>query len=142
LDNDLDPAKTQVALDHRAPSYVLTGIVLIILGALFFIDRLGWDMGWGWHPTLARMWPILLIAAGLSQLLSPGRAVLVTDRLGRKGRTYRSRSSAGFWALVVGVIMLLDQNGWLTLDRSWPLFVVAGGLSMLLRPRDQIRGGQ
>jgi len=142
MDNDRDSAKTEVVIDHRTSSSVLTGIVLIVLGALFFIDRLGWDLGWGWHPTLARMWPILLIAAGLSQLLSPGRAVHVTDRPGRTGRTYRSRSSAGFWALVVGVIMLLDQNRWLTLDRSWPLFVVAGGLSMLLRPRDQIRGGQ
>jgi len=142
MDSDLDPTKTPVVVDHRASSPVVTGIVLIVFGALFFMDRLGWDMGWGWHPTLARMWPILLIALGLSQLLSSGRAVIEMDGLGRRGRRIRSGSNAGFWLLVVGVIMLLDQNRWLTLDRSWPLFVVAGGLSMLLRSRGQIRGGQ
>jgi len=141
--NDIpEPGKVSVVVDRRSPSRAWAGVVLILVGALFFIDRLGWDMGWAWRPTFARMWPVLLIVAGLSQLFSSGSDTLVRDRLGQQVRTYRGRSFAGFWWLAVGVIMLLDQNGWLTLDRSWPLFIVAGGLSLLLRQRGEIRRGE
>jgi hypothetical protein len=142
MTNGLEPDKASLVVDHRAHSRVWAGVVLILVGALFFVDRLGWDMGWAWRPTFARMWPVLLIIAGLSQLFSSGSDRLVTDRLGQEVRIHRGRSFAGFWWLVVGVIMLLDQNRWVTLDQSWPLFVVAGGLSMLLRPRGRTRGGR
>jgi hypothetical protein len=142
MDNDLDPAKTQVVVDHRAPARAWAGVVLIVIGALFFIDRLGWDMGWAWRPTVGRLWPVLLIVAGLSQLFSAGPDTLVKDKLGQEVRVYRGRSFAGFWWLAVGVIMLLDQNRWLTLNRSWPLFIVASGLAILLTQRCQIRGGR
>lgn len=133
--------KVSVVIDRRAPSRAWAGVVLILVGAMFFIDRLGWDLGWTWRPTVARMWPVLLIVAGLSQLFSAGHDTVVRDRLGQEVRIYRSRLVAGFWWLVAGGIMLLDQNRWLTLDRSWPLFVVAGGLSILLRQRGGIRRG-
>jgi hypothetical protein len=31
--------------------------------------------------------------------------------------------------------MLLDQNRWLPISQSWPLFIIVGGLSMLLERR-------
>jgi hypothetical protein len=141
MNDGVEPRRISVVIDRRASSGVWTGIVLITVGALFFIDRLGWDWPWGWHPTFARMWPVLLIVAGLAQLASSGRDTVVTDSVGQEVRTYRGRSFPGLWWVFVGVIMLLNQNDWLTLDRSWPLFIVAGGLSILLRPRAQIRGG-
>ena len=141
--NDIpEPGNVPVVVDHRSPSRAWVGVLLILVGALFFIDRLGWDLGWAWRPTFARMWPVLFIVAGLSQLFSAGPDRIVKHRIGQEVRIYRGRSFAGFWWLVVGVIMLLDQNRWLTLDQSWPLFVVAGGLSMLLRPRGQIHRGE
>jgi hypothetical protein len=128
--------------DHRQSSRMAIGGALIVLGALFFMDRLGWDLGWRWHPTFARMWPVLLIVAGLVQLVSVERDTVVIDKAGQSARTRRGRPFAGFWWLAVGVIMLLDQNRWLTLDRSWPLFIIAGGLSMLLTRRGQACGGR
>jgi drug/metabolite transporter (DMT)-like permease len=142
MNNAPDPAQASVVVQRNHDSRVWAGVVLILVGALFFIDRLGWDMGWAWRPTFGRMWPVLLIVAGLAQLASLGRDTIVTDKLGHEVRTYRGRSFPGLWWLFIGVIMLLDQNRWLTLDQSWPLFVVAGGLSMLLRPRGRTRGGQ
>jgi hypothetical protein len=141
MNNDLDPAKAQLVVNHRSSSAALMGIVLIVLGALFFMDRLGWDLGWRWHPTFARMWPILLIVAGLVQLTSAGRDTVVTATAGQERRSRRGRSFPGLWWLFIGMIMLLDQNRWFTLDRSWPLFIVAGGLIILLRPRGQICRG-
>ncbi len=68
--------------------------------------------------------------------------MVVIDKTGQTARTRRGRSFAGFWWLAVGVIMLLDQNNWLSIDRSWPLFIIAGGLSMLLTQRSRTREGQ
>lgn len=142
MNNTPDPAKASVVVVHRNhDSRVWAGVVLILVGALFFVDRLGWDLGWAWRPTFGRMWPVLLIVAGLAQLASAGRDTVVTDKLGQEVRTYRGRSFPGLWWLFIGVIMLLDQNGWLRLDQSWPLFIVAGGLSMLLNQRRHIRRG-
>ena len=141
MDKGPEPGTKPVVVDHRAPSRTGIGIVLLVIGALFFMDRLGWDLGWRWHPTFARMWPVLLIVLALSQLLSSDRDRVVTDRLGQVVRTRRGRSFAGFWWLAVGVIMLLDQNGWLTLQQSWPLFIIACGVSILLGQRRSTREG-
>ncbi|HEY6357497.1 MAG TPA: DUF5668 domain-containing protein [Vicinamibacterales bacterium] len=141
MDTSQESEHAPLARDPSQASRVGIGIALIALGALFFMDRLGWDLGWRWHPTFARMWPVLLIVAGLVQLTSSGRDSAVVNRTGQAVRTRRGRSFPGFWWLAVGVIMLLDQNHWLTLDRSWPLFIVVGGLSMLLTHRGQTREG-
>jgi len=142
MDTDREAENAPLVRDHRQSSRVGIGIALIALGALFFMDRLGWDLGWRWHPSFARMWPVLLIVAGLAQLASSVGDTVVTDKPGHEVRTRRGRSFPGFWWLAVGVIMLLDQNRWLTLDRSWPLFIIAGGLAMLLTRRGQTCGGQ
>ncbi len=142
MDTGREAENAPLVGDHRQSSRMGIGIALIVLGALFFMDRLGWDLGWRWHPSFARMWPVLLIVAGLAQLASSVGETVVTDKLGHEVRTRRGRSFPGFWWLAVGVIMLLDQNRWLTLDRSWPLFIIAGGLSLLLTRRGQMCGGQ
>jgi hypothetical protein len=107
---------------------VLTGVILIAIGAIFFADRLGWEWAWGWHPTFARLWPVILIAIGISRIMSGDGSC---SRPGLPSR----RFGGGGWILVVGILMLLDQNRWLPLGKSWPLFIVAGGLSMLLERR-------
>src|SRR6202050_4385786 len=155
MDTGREAENAPLVGDHRQSSRVGIGIALIVLGALFFMDRLGGEPGRGGEPLFprggARGWgctrrsrgcvPVLLIVAGLAQLASSVGDTVVTDKLGHEVRTRRGRSFPGFWWLAVGVIMLLDQNRWLTLDRSWPLFIIAGGLSMLLTRRGQTRGG-
>jgi hypothetical protein len=136
MDNGLSPGTPSTGPTRSFLSRIGVGLMLIVVGGLFFLDRLGYDWGWGWHPTFARMWPVLLIILGLLRLFSPAspaRTITVTKADGTETRIERGRrSSGGEWLLVVGVLMLLHENRWLTLEQSWPLFIVAGGLSLLM----------
>jgi hypothetical protein len=136
MDNGVTPDAPAASGQGRFLSRIGMGIVLIVVGGLFFLDRLGYDWGWGWHPTIARMWPVLLIVMGLLRLFSPGspaKTTTVSRPDGTETRVERgSRSAGGEWLLVVGVLMLLHENRWLMLEQSWPLFIVAAGLLLLM----------
>src|SRR6185312_14886545 len=71
---------------------------------------------------------------GLSRFLdgSRTRTVTITKSDGTRVVHQRDRSAGGVWMLIIGVMFLLHQNGWLTLDQSWPLFIMAGGAAILL----------
>jgi hypothetical protein len=136
MDNGLNPDPPPSGGQRRFLSRIGTGVILIVVGGLFFLDRLGYDWGWDWHPTIARMWPVILIVMGLLRLFSgasPARTITVTRADGTETRVERgSRSSGGEWLLVVGVLMLLHENRWLMLEQSWPLFIVAAGILLLM----------
>lgn len=125
---------TTEAVDDRSGSRIAIGIMLLAVGALFFLDRLGFEWGWHWHPTFERLWPVLLIVAGLTRFMGGGstRTVTITNADGSTVVHQRDRSAGGIWMVIVGVMFLLHQNDWLTFDRSWPLFIMAGGAAMLL----------
>jgi hypothetical protein len=56
------------------PGSALVGILLIVLGALFLLDKADvLDVG----DTIAQWWPVILIAAGLLYLGVSPRHVLV-----------------------------------------------------------------
>jgi hypothetical protein len=108
---------------------VTTGLLLIAIGLLFFADRQGW--AWGWHLSFGRLWPVLLIVLGISKVIVPVQRK-ISDPSGQPGVTVRRyRLGSGFWLVAVGVLMLLHVNHVARLDQSWPLFIVAGGLSMM-----------
>jgi hypothetical protein len=123
----------------KKSSHVMTGVFLIVLGCLFMVDRMGWQ--WGWHLSFSRLWPILLIVAGIGTALTDKDAVITTiyDAEGRPQTEVRPRSRRrygdGFFLVLVGVLMLLHVNHQLYLSQSWPLFIVAGGLSMIFGRR-------
>lgn len=96
-----------------APKLV-TGLFLVALGLAFLFDRLYW---WDTHELL-RLWPLWLIAFGLLRVAFP--------------RDGRSRL-AGFWPVLIGGIFLMDTLDTLSIRESWPLFIVGGGLLMMLR---------
>jgi hypothetical protein len=99
------------------------------LGLLFFADRQGW--AWGWHLSFGRLWPLLLIVSGITRVIVPIERT-VTDPSGQPGVTVRRyRLGSGFWLVAIGGLMLLHVNRVLSLRESWPLFIVAGGLSMM-----------
>jgi len=102
-----------------------TGILLITIGLLFMADRQGY-MGFN------QMWPVILIVLGGVRLLFPGDSV-VGAMAGRGGtvRRYRRRRGGGIWMILVGVLFLLNQNHWMSIHQSWPLFIVAGGLIII-----------
>jgi drug/metabolite transporter (DMT)-like permease len=125
---------TTEIVDDRSGSGYAIGIMLLALGGLFFLDRVGFEWGWHWHPTFDRMWPVLLIVAGLTRFMygSRSRTVTITNANGTRVVHQHDRMAGGVWMLLIGVMCLLNQNDWLTFDQSWPLFIMAGGAAILL----------
>lgn len=120
-----------------------TGVLLITIGLLFMIDRHGY-MGFD------RLWPVILIVLGAINLLFPGNGTvqvgIVAGRRGSVIRRRRSRVSSGIWLIFIGCLFLANQNHWLSIRESWPLFIVAGGLALIAgsiyrRPADPAPGG-
>ncbi len=102
-------------MDRKQASQVTTGLMLIALGLMFLAERLFILPAVDLH----RLWPALLIVFGLSRALAPARA-------GNRG--------GGAWLIFVGTMFLLHTYRVLRLDESWPLFIVAAGVSILLGP--------
>lgn len=134
----MDPnAKPDLPTEGNRSSQVTTGLLLIALGLLFFADRQGWS--WGWHLSFGRLWPVLLIVWGLSTVIVPVEHI-TTDVSGQPGvRVRRYRLGRGFWTVVAGVLALLHVNHVLSFRQSWPLLVVAGGLSMMFGDDRKLR---
>jgi len=105
-------------MDKEQKSQLSLGLVLIVVGLVFLAKQLhlisGLDVG--------RLWPLVLIVIGLARLGTP-------DEQGRRGRQ-------GHMLLMVGSIFLLDTFRVLRLGDSWPLFIVAAGVTMLLSRGD------
>lgn len=97
---------------------IVAGAVLIVLGLIFLGGR--FDMPFGW--SLGRLWPLILITLGIVAVAMPGE---------------HGKRSSGLWLLFVGGIFLLNNYEILSIRDSWPLFIVAAGVSILskaLRP--------
>ena len=125
---------TTEIVDDRSGSRYAVGIMLLAIGALFFLDRLGFEWRWHWHPTFERMWPVLLIVGGLTRFMSGSRTrtVTITNADGTRVVHQHDRMGGGAWMIIIGVMFLLNQNDWLTFDQSWPLFIMAGGVAVLM----------
>jgi len=118
------------ATDGTRSSQVATGLLLIALGLLFFADRQGW--AWGWRFNFSTLWPVILIALGVTKIVVPYDETITDAATGNPGiRVRRYRLGSGFWLSSVGVLLLLHVNHVLRLDQSWPLFIVLGGLSLM-----------
>ena len=100
-------------------SGVLTGVALVVVGALFLIHNLGLasiDFSW-------RAWPLILVVFGFIRLIE------------------RSDRNSGLWLVAIGLWLYVNENAlWgLDYDNSWPFLLVFGGLMMVgkaLRARE------
>jgi len=92
------------------------GLILIAFGLLFLGERINV------LPMLdfRRLWPVAIVIVGLAQLIMP--------------REDRSRFG-GLSVVFVGCIFLMHTYHVLMLRDSWPLFIVLGGLSLILGRR-------
>lgn len=97
-------------MDSKQVSQVTTGGLIVVVGLLLLAGqfRTGLDFG--------RLWPVVLIVIGLGRFMT-------TTPDGRRGN--------GGWLLFIGALFLLNNFRILGLGDSWPLFIVAGGLSMM-----------
>ncbi|MEO7793300.1 MAG: DUF5668 domain-containing protein [Thermoanaerobaculia bacterium] len=102
---------------------LIWGLFLIAIGGLLLAVNLGLDVPHGvWN-----YWPFLLIAMGSVKLL------VVRDG---------DRDGGGVWLILSGLY------GWISIwhvwglnwGTAWPIFVIAGGLSVLFRPKSFDRG--
>jgi hypothetical protein len=111
--------------DRRQRSQTTTGLLLIVLGLIFFLGRV--HSPFAAILSLHRLWPVLLLVAGLSKVLIPA-----DDSEGAK--------AGGLWMILAAVIFLMHNYDVVSLSRTWPLFIVAGGVSLLVagRPRRSI----
>ena len=100
-------------MDSKQQSQVTLGVVLIVIGLVFLAQQLQLAVG----LNIGRLWPLVLIVIGVSKLGTP-------DAAGRRGRQ-------GHMLVMVGAIFLLHTFHILRLGDSWPLFIVAGGITML-----------
>lgn len=96
---------------------LIWGLFLIAIGALLLAVNLGVELPHGvWN-----YWPFLVIAMGAAKMLFGGD-------LGGGG--------GGFWLVLGGLYGWISiWHVWgLTWGTAWPIFVIAGGLSVLLKP--------
>ena len=122
------PASGDVKVPYyrRFPS---GAVWLIVLGVFFLVG----DIGFLHHPVF---WPVFLIAVGVWVFVH--KMIVTGPGLENDGTEfYRWRFSravrSSFWVVLVGVLWLLDVLGILSWSRSWPLFLIAWGLMLLLK---------
>jgi hypothetical protein len=93
------------------------GIILTGVGVAFLLDRSG-ALHWG---TAWRYWPLLLVVAGISNLVPPTNVKLVLDGL--------SYVFFGAW------FYCAFEHIWgLTFGNSWPLLLIMWGVTLVLKP--------
>jgi hypothetical protein len=98
--------------ESRRSSQLILGLLLMLGGTLLFLDRAGIVE----IRSLWRYWPVILIGMGLNRLFDTPA---------------RRRDGNGLWLLMLGSWFLLNTLGIMTLRDSWPLIIVAIGVSIV-----------
>jgi hypothetical protein len=96
---------------------ILWGLLLIGIGVAFLLDQLDlYDVRSLWHYT-----PLLLVLAGVNQTIGYPSAREFTN---------------GLWCVFIGLWLFAVFEGLfgLTFGNSWPLVIIASGLTMAIRP--------
>jgi len=110
----------------RRSGSVAAGLFMIVAGVAFLFARTvpGIDV---WT-----LWPLLIVAGGLVQLVTPGAHGWGIERL-----------SEGVGTVLLGLILLGNTTGyigwemWLTALALWPVLLVAAGIGVLGRASGQ-----
>ena len=104
----------EVKRQNVDPGMLAGGMVLIVLGVLFLIDRLRIaEFG----DLMRYHWPMIIVAVGLTKMWR------------------RERFWGGLWMLTIGTwlqLVTLHRFG-LTYSNSWPLILIALGAGIILR---------
>ena len=103
-------------MERNQASQVAAGVLLVGLGLVFLSQQLGLIHG----LDISLLWPLILIVIGAGKFFGP-RAL--------------GQPRSGGWLLFLGGLFLMHTFRILTLERSWPLFIVAGGVSIMLGSR-------
>ncbi len=102
---------------YRSRKQVVWGLLLIVVGGAVLLDRLDvFDAGAFWH-----YWPLLLVVVGINQTI---------------GYPSAREFGTGLWLVFIGLwLFAVMQNAFgLTWGNSWPLFLLAWGVKLVLDP--------
>jgi predicted membrane protein len=112
-----------MARHHSHQGRIFWGLILVIVGTLFLLDRLsGFDFGY----LISTYWPVIFIVLGFSMLVGSGFRQL----------------GPGFFFIVFGVFFLLAELDVLQYSAwhyIWPALIILAGLWLLLRPAFRYR---
>ena len=118
---------------------VACGLVVVTVGLIFLAERMDWGV------SFHQLWPVILIVMGLGSLVTRtvdtvpqvhvGWMVGASDGMRRP----RYRIGGGVWLVFVGVLLLLNQLHVVMMSKTWPLFIVAGGLALVASGRSRTR---
>ncbi len=92
------------------------GLMFITLGVLLLLQQLHWQLHWRPDLDMAHLWPVLPMVFGAAHLFFPGD----------------DGFAGGLVGLSVGVIFLLNNFHVVPISRTWPLFIVVGGVGVLI----------
>jgi Domain of unknown function (DUF5668) len=87
------------------------GLILIVVGLIF----LAGNFDWGLDINFGRLWPLILVVLGLAKVAFP------------EGESRLS----GMPLLLVGALFLAHNYDVVRIQQSWPVFIVAAGISIL-----------
>lgn len=102
---------------YRWRKQVVWGLLLILVGGVVLLDRLGHlDAEMLWH-----YWPLLLVVVGINQTI---------------GYPSPREFGNGLWLVFIGLwLFAVFENAFgLTFRNSWPLFILAWGVKLVLQP--------
>jgi hypothetical protein len=102
----------------KQASHFTTGLLLVVIGLLMLSN----ELHLGWIGGARRMWPIVLVVIGVGSLLRASES-------GEYGH--------GVWFLFLSGIFFMHTFGVLSLRASWPLFIVAFGVSLFFPKSSQ-----
>ena len=121
------PPPAPVPPMSAGPSFPVGAIVLIGLGVLFLVGNASW---FGTLPVHLLL-PFLLIGVGVwifvRRMTSTGVSLVDDGTPAYRLRLVRALQSS-IWVVLVGVLFLLDNLHILSWGRSWPLFIIVGGV--------------
>lgn len=93
---------------------LMWGLVLVCAGVAIFLSQMGWfDMRGMWH-----YWTLVMVVVGINRMIGYPTA-----------RDFTSGPFTGLWLFAV-----FEDLWGLTFGNSWPIFIIACGVSMIIEP--------
>lgn len=102
---------------YRWRKQIVWGLLLILIGSVVLLDRFAYlDAGELW-----RYWPLLLVVVGINQTI---------------GYPSPREFGNGLWLVFIGLWLfaVFENIFGLTFRNSWPLFILAWGVKLVLDP--------
>jgi hypothetical protein len=99
------------------PGQIVGPIVLIVVGTVFLVDNLMFDIPVGW--VVSRFWPVILIGIGMAQIAT-----------GAASRRW-GHLAGGAVTFTLGALFLMQELEVARFSQTWPaILLVVGALGL------------